>query len=246
MQPQNTDNPGVQGLAPNELPQHVGNITQYVVDQAFVSSSMFRTHALTGHDLIGFSDRKQLKLKETPRKIGTPRATQNVTTQREDIVDQMENEMVLCQGWDETGFGHYLPSKHPVSDADVDAAVDALKQAGHLELDAADGDFQFTEIDPTAHGNETVIYSPLVKICEVLQDLSFADKRQVSCKIEQNPNNYNESETLGANFKVDAYLKLAHSTMPKNKDLGPVCDLAVPSEYKRDRTNVYEVCVSDD
>jgi len=183
---------------------------------------------------------------DTPRKPGTPRSTRDLTQHRSEIIVQMRDEMVYCSGWDETGFGHYLPFQ--VSEADVEAAATALKVANLVQSDGSGLQFTRYPVSPSKIGtvNEKKRYEDLVDIANVLQKLNLLDGREASCQFLQQPDNFNEGETYGANFKVDALLKLKRSTMPPfsksvQSSAIPIADLAVPSEYKTARKDAREV-----
>ena len=181
---------------------------------------------------------------ETPRKPGTPRSTRDLTQHRSEIIVQMRDEMVYCPGWDETGFGHYLPFE--VSMADIEAAATALKVANLVQSDGPRLQFTSYPVTPSKIGtvNEKKRYEPLVDIANVLQKLTLLDGREASCQFLQQPDNFNEGETYGANFKIDALLKLKRSTMTSfsvRSSAVPVADLAVPSEYKTARKDAGEV-----
>jgi len=182
---------------------------------------------------------------DTPRKSGTPRSTRDLTQHRSEILVQtLRNEMVRCLGWGETGFDHYLPFE--VSVADVEAAVTALKAAKLVESDGSRLQFTSYPVSPSniRTVNEKKRYEPLVAIADVLQKLTLANGREASCQFLQQPDSFNEAETYGANFKIDALLKLRQSTMPPSSVQSstiPVADLAVPSEYKTTRKDVREV-----
>lgn len=175
----------------------------------------------------------------TPRRTGTSRSTTNVTEHRSIILDQMKDEMVHCDKW-EGGFNLYLPDVE-IAPKDIEAAFTALKDRELLKdiKDPKDPDrkFQFTnfQTNPANIGtsSDRKRYGPLVKICEVLGGLQLG-RREASCELIQAPDSYNTAETPGANFKVDAYLKLRSSTTPTSHPTKiPTADLAVPSEYKK-------------
>lgn len=176
------------------------------------------------------------QLLSTPRKSGTPRSTTNVTAHRSEILDQMKDEMVRCDVWSE-GFDLYLPAVGIV-DEDIDAAVEELKQKHCLRhVDNGDQNLQFTDFDPSNIDttSEKRRYKPLIRICEVLGELQLRNRREASCELIQEPNSPGSAETDGANFIVDAYLKLQKSTMPQlntSSTKKPIADMAVPSEYK--------------
>ena len=152
--------------------------------------------------------------------------------------------MVRCLGWGETGFDHYLPFE--VSVADIEAAVTVLKAANLIESDGPHLQFTSYPVSPSKIGtvNEKKRYEPLVAIADVLQELTLTNGREASCQFLQQPDSFNEAETYGANFKIDALLKLKRSAMPPSSVQSstiPVADLAVPSEYKTARKDVREV-----
>ena len=181
---------------------------------------------------------------DTPRKSGTPRSTRNLTQHCSEILVQMKNEMVRCLEWGKTGFDHYLPFE--VSAADIDAAVTALEAANLIE--SAGPRLQFTSypVSPSKIGavNEKRRYEPLVAIANVLETLTLTNGREASCQFLQRPDSFNEAETYGTNFKIDALFKLKRSTMPPSSvqlSTIPVADLAVPSEYKTAPKDIPEV-----
>ena len=145
---------------------------------------------------------------DTPRKLGTPRSTRDLTQHRSEIIIQMKDKMVYCSEWDETGFAHYLPFK--VSTADIEAAVTTLEVTNLVWSDGTH--LGFTSY-PVSSSNIVTVnkkkrYEPLVDIANVLQKLTLLDGRKASCQFLQQPDNFNEGETYGANFKIDALLKL--------------------------------------
>ena len=175
---------------------------------------------------------------DTPHKLGTPRSTRDLTQHRSEIIVQMKDEMVYCSEWDKTGFTHYLPFE--VSMADIKAAVTTLEFANLVRSDGTHIGFTSYSISPfnIVTVNEKKRYEPLVDIANVLQKLTLLDGCKASCQFLQQPNNFNEGETYGPNFKIDALLKLKQSTMPPfsmQSSAIPVADLAVPSEYKTAR-----------
>ncbi|KAG6378023.1 hypothetical protein JVT61DRAFT_13702 [Boletus reticuloceps] len=178
---------------------------------------------------------------DTPCKPGTPRSMRDLTQHHSEIIVQMRDEMVYCLEWDATGFGHYLPFE--VSMADIEAATSALKVANL----------------PIGTVNEKKRYEPLVDIANVLQKLTLLGRCEASCQFMQQPDNFNEGKTYGANFKIDALLKLKRSAMPPSSlwsSAIPVADLAVPSRYKTVQKDAREhrkqllgattFCVNDD
>ena len=171
---------------------------------------------------------------DTPCKLGTPRSTRDLTQHRSEIIIQMKDEMVYCSEWDETGFAHYLPFE--VSMADIEAAVTALEVTNLVQSDGTCLGFTSYPVSPSniVTVNKKKRYEPLVDIANVLQKLTLLDGCKASCQFLQQPDNFNEGKTYGANFKIDALLKLKRSTMPPfsmQSSAIPVADLAVPSEY---------------
>lgn len=149
----------------------------------------------------------------------------------------MTNEMVRYKVWD--GDGGFLKQNcsYVASDADVDIALKALKGA-ELTTDGDDG-LRFSGF-PAAPmnielANEKAMYTPLRDICNALRDLTLTDGRTATCQFRQNPDHYPQAETPGANFRMDASLRLVQSTIPSGagtRSQHAVADLAAPSEYK--------------
>ncbi|KAG8929939.1 hypothetical protein FRC01_003486 [Tulasnella sp. 417] len=170
-----------------------------------------------------------------PRKSGTPRSTTNVTAHLSEVLNQMKDEVLLCDSWS-GGFDHYLPATEIVGE-DIDAAAEALKKE-HLLCDIKDG-LQFTAF-PTkpslvTPGNEKTRFEPLISICKVLGTLQLQNGLRASCKLIQKPNSLSAAEPPGANFIPDAYLQLKKSTMPSHDTSSikkPIADMAVPFEFK--------------
>ncbi|KAG9018847.1 hypothetical protein FRB90_008960 [Tulasnella sp. 427] len=178
-------------------------------------------------------DRNQ-PVSATPIRSGTLRSNKDVTKQRRQVCEHMAGEMIRCTKW-ERGFNHYLPDF--VKPDDEAAAIDALRKEMLLEGD--DSNLRFCEYPDDGSklpDLEKDFFQPLVDICDGLRRLPALSRRQVSCTLEHKSYNYNSAETPGANFKVDGYLKLDQSAMPVPQADVAVADVAVPAEYKRQRT----------
>ncbi|KAG8948429.1 hypothetical protein FRC04_009799 [Tulasnella sp. 424] len=143
--------------------------------------------------------------------------------------------MIVCSTW-EDGFYQYLPDIGVSDmDAEINRAVTDLMQEDLLcEEKGQPLRFKHYLYPPSAlQIGEEMCFEPLVSICGVLADRTL-NNRKASSNLVQEPRKYNMVETDGANFKVDAYLRLQQSTMPKMETTSEqhIADLAVPCEYK--------------
>ncbi|KAG9007892.1 hypothetical protein FRB90_009172, partial [Tulasnella sp. 427] len=159
--------------------------------------------------------------------------TENATDHRQGIAKEMNAEMLLCE--EILNFLRYLPEVQ-VSDEDVEQAVQFLKEK-HVLLTRSDKILRFAGFKRTPSKSdkrtEKERFKPLVKIITEIGNFVKSKDRTPSCVLTQKCDNYNHTETVGGNFKIDAYLKLARSTVPEASDVPrPLADAAVPCEFK--------------
>ncbi|KAG8914999.1 hypothetical protein FRC01_003836 [Tulasnella sp. 417] len=228
MQPQDNDDSSIQRY---QTPPNQPSLPTQPLHEAYVLSWII--YAICSLTLIGSP-----QLLSTPRESSTTSSTANVSAHHSEILKQMKDEMVRCDAWSE-GFDLYLPAVGIVGE-DVDTAVEELKKKHRLrDIDNGNQGLQFTDFEASPSHIETTPeetrYEPLVEICNVLGELQLQNGRKATCKLVQEPDSLSSAETEGANFIVDAHLKLQKSTMPPLNTLSTetrIFDMAVLSECK--------------